>query len=102
MSWNQVCFEEELKPDYVACMKKVHERLGKEIKIALMNNTTEENKAKLSKAVQIADNQLQKKCFAKIMAHGPGSLNIRRMPLCINEGRIALLKRIKENKKSFE
>lgn len=103
-NWSRACFEALLLPEYLGCMTPVHERLGKQITSDLADATaslTKQQQTTYRNAVTLADEKIPKTCWDMIASYGPGSLNNRRHPLCLNDGRVGILERIHNDLESF-
>lgn len=103
-SWSRDCFDALLLPEYLSCMKSVHARLGERLTSDLSDATatlTKPQRTAYRDAVTLAEEGILKTCWDMMVSSGPGSLNNRRQPLCMNDGRVDIIDRIHNDFESF-
>jgi len=96
--WNQNCSEKMFDAQHLKCMNNIAIKLNTiltklvETKVATMKSEAEN----IYRATIVDEqNNNKKRCWEKLQKFGPGTLNIRRQPLCLNNGTVELIKSLR-------
>lgn len=93
-TWTGVCLEETIDTELIGCMENIAEKL--DIILGELTNSKvamlyEENRNAYQLKVTEQEKQIKINCWKELQQYGLGRLNNRRLPLCVNDGRIKLI-----------